>query len=229
MSYIATITIVEAAPRILSPLPEDISIVTEKQLTKMKIDILTNTRVIEVKQKGVTTHENKFIPADIVIWVAGIKGQDCTQAFTDFEFNHAGQIQVKPTLQTTVDDAIFAFGDCASCPMPNGKQVPARAQAAHQQASLLVKSVQLYLKDKPLPEYHYVDYGSLVSLSQNMTTGALIIGNERSVFVKGFFARLVYLSLYKAHQIKLIGYWKVGVMSLANFLMRRIRPQLKLH
>lgn len=113
--------------------------------------------------------------------------------------------------------------------MLNGKQVPARAQAAHQQASLLVKSIQNFLKEKSLSDYAYVDYGSLVSLSQNIATGALIIGNERSVLVKGFFARMIYLSLYKAHQIKLIGYWKVGVMSIANFLMRRIRPQLKLH
>lgn len=95
---IATISIIEAASRILSPLPEDISIVTQKQLTKMKIDILTNTRIIEVKKDGVITHENKFIPADLVIWVAGIKGQECAANFADFEFNHIGQIQVKPTL-----------------------------------------------------------------------------------------------------------------------------------
>lgn len=225
----ATITVIEAASRILSPLPENISLVTQKQLNHMDIDVLADTRVIAVKENGLLTHDNQFLPADMVIWAAGVKGQEGARSLTDFELNHAGQIKVKSTLQTTIDENIFAFGDCASCMMPNGKQVPARAQAAHQQASLLVKSIKHLLTKKPLPEYHYVDYGSLVSLSHNRTTGALFVGNERSVFITGYLARMVYLSLYKSHQIKIIGYWKVGVMTVANFLMRRVRSALKLH
>ncbi|RUR18548.1 NAD(P)/FAD-dependent oxidoreductase [Legionella sp. km535] len=226
---IARIHIIEAASRILSPLPENISVVTQKQLAEMDIDILTNTRVIEVKEQGIITHDNQFIPADMIIWVAGIKGQERVKSLADFELNHAGQIKVKPTLQTTVDDSIFAFGDCACCILSDGTQVPARAQAAHQQASLLVHSIEQVIKKKPLKEYRYVDHGSLVSLSQKGTTGALILGNEKSVFITGFFARMVYLLLYKSHQIKIIGYWKVGVMTVANFLMRRVRSTLKLH
>ncbi|MCL9684836.1 NAD(P)/FAD-dependent oxidoreductase [Legionella maioricensis] len=226
---IAIITIVEAASRILSPLPENISVVTQKQLAEMSIDILTNTRIVEVKKNGILTHENIFIPADMIIWVAGIKGQESAKKLADFEFNNAGQIKVKPTLQTTVDDTIFAFGDCACCLMPDGKQVPARAQAAHQQASLLAHSIQHILKKKALKPYRYVDYGSLVSLSHGGTHGALIVGNEKSVFITGFFARMVYLLLYKSHQVKIIGYWKVSVMTAANFLMRRVRSALKLH
>ncbi|WP_172653454.1 NAD(P)/FAD-dependent oxidoreductase [Legionella fallonii] len=226
---IATITIIEAASRILSPLPENISAVTQKQLKHMDIDILANTRVTAVKDNGLMTQDNQFLPADMVIWAAGVKGQEGVKTLADFELNNAGQIKVKPTLQTTVDDTIFALGDCACCMMPDGKQVPARAQAAHQQASLLVKSIKHRLKNKPLPNYRYVDYGSLVSLSHNRTTGALFVGNEKSVFITGYLARMMYLSLYKSHQIKIIGYWKVGVMTVANFLMRRVRSALKLH
>ncbi len=226
---VATITIIEAAPRILSPLPASISIITQKQLNRMDIDILVDTRVTEVTDKGLKTHRDQFISADIMIWAAGIKGNDDTKNFTDFEFNHVGQIKVKPTLQTTVDDAIFAFGDCACCMMSNGNQVPARAQAAHQQANLLANSLKNLIKKKPLKNYRYVDYGSLVSLSHNLTTGALGVGGEKSMFISGYLARMVYLSLYKSHQIKIIGYWKVAIMTVANFLMRRVRSVLKLH
>ncbi|VTL97899.1 NADH dehydrogenase [Pseudomonas aeruginosa] len=67
---------------------------------------------------------------------------------------------VRPTLQTTRDDDIFAFGDCAACPQPaqpgaEPRNVPPRAQAAHQQASLLVKSLRARLDGKPLGDYHY--------------------------------------------------------------------------
>lgn len=173
---IARIHIIEAASRILSPLPENISAVTQKQLGVMGIDILTNTRVIEVRKTGILTHENQLIPADMIIWVAGIKGQVEAKNLTDFEFNDAGQIKVKPTLQTTVDDSIFALGDCACCIL-DGKQVPARAQAAHQQARLLVKSIQAYILRKPLEHYHYVDRGSLVSLSTHGTTGSFAVSH----------------------------------------------------
>lgn len=226
---IAIITIIEAAPRILSPLPENVSTVTQSQLADMGIDILADTRVIEVKKDGILTHENKFISADMIIWAAGIKGQTGAKELTDFKFNPIGQIKVKPTLQTTVDDSIFAFGDCACCMMPDGKQVPARAQAAHQQASLLVKSIQNFINKKPLSNYQYKDYGSLVSLSHRKTIGAFAFGSTRNVFVTGLLARMVYLSLYKSHQIKVIGYWKVAVMTVANFLTRRVRSTLKLH
>ena len=229
MDKIVAIRVIESASRILSPLPEKLSDSVQKSMLSMGVDILTNTRVIEVMEQGVKTHENQLIEADLVIWVAGIKGQDELKTFADFELNAMGQIKVKPTLQTTVDDAIFAMGDCACCMMLDGRQVPARAQAAHQQAGLLVHSIQHVLNKKPLEDYSYKDYGSLVSLSHKMTSGALVVGQKRNVSITGFFARMVYLSLYKSHQIKIIGLWKVSIMTVANFLMRRVRSALKLH
>ena len=72
---------------------------------------------------------------------------------------------VSETLQTTQDPDIFAFGDCAACPWPGHEgTVPPRAQAAHQQASLLVKSMKRRLRGQPPPAYTYRDFGSLVSL-----------------------------------------------------------------
>lgn len=226
---IAIITIIEASPRILPLLPEDISQLTMAQLTNMGIDILTNTKVTEIQDNGIKTEEGRFITTDMNIWVAGIKGPDEARGFADFELNHVGQIKVKSTLQSTVDDSIFAIGDCASCTMSDGKFVPARAQAAHQQATLLVKSIQQLIKQEPLEEYHYVDRGSLVSLSRNRTLDALFVDKRQNFIIKGYFARMMYLSLYTMHQIKILGYWKVLVMSFANFLVRRVRSTLKLH
>jgi NADH dehydrogenase len=226
---IATISIIEAGPRILPLLPDTISSLTQTQLHTMGIDVLTNRKVTEIQKEGIKTADDQFIPADLMIWAAGIKGQDEVKTFCDFELNSIEQIKVKPTLQTTVDDAIFAMGDCASCIMPDGKPVPARAQAAHQQANLLVKSIQHVLKQKTLQAYQYVDHGSLVSLSHNRTLDALFVGNKENFLIKGYFARMIYLSLYTMHQIKIIGYWKVAVMTFANFLVRRVRSSLKLH
>lgn len=49
------------------------------------------------------------------------------------------------------------------------------------------------------------------------------------VMLEGKLARLVYLSLYRKHQAALYGWWKVALLSLAQFLTKPIRPRLKLH
>ena len=136
---------------------------------------------------------------------------------------------VEPTLRTTRDDAIFALGDCAACPQPGSERpVPPRAQAAHQQAYTLARSLARRLEGRPPLPFVYKDYGSLISLSSS-TIGNLMGSLFKSVTIEGRLARLAYLSLYKKHQIALHGLGAVTLTALANLLHRRSRPQLKLH
>jgi NADH dehydrogenase len=50
-----------------------------------------------------------------------------------------------------------------------------------------------------------------------------------SMMVEGRIARMVYISLYRMHQIALHGYIKTGLMMLVGSLNRVLRPTLKLH
>ena len=146
------------------------------------------------------------------------------------ETNRINQLVVKPTLQTTLDDAIFAIGDCASCPRKEGGFVPPRAQSAHQMASRCYSNILAMLKGKTLKEYVFKDHGSLVSLSKFSTVGSLM-GNlmKGDMMIEGRIARIVYISLYRMHQIALHGYLKTGLMMLVGSINRVIRPKLKLH
>ena len=87
-----------------------------------------------------------MIPAELVVWAAGVKAPDLLQDLDGLETNRINQLVVLPTLQTTRDDDIFAIGDCAACAWPEptrqGGLVPPRAQAAHQQASHMVKQIR---------------------------------------------------------------------------------------
>jgi len=137
---------------------------------------------------------------------------------------------VKNTLQSTNDDSIYVIGDCAAFTLPDGKQVPPRAQSAHQMASLCLKNILAQMAGTQLKPYVYVDYGSLVSMSRFSTVGSLM-GNlmRGSMMVEGRLARLVYISLYRMHQIALHGYIKTGLMMLVGQINRILRPRLKLH
>lgn len=224
------ITLIEAADRILAMLPKRISVSTTKQLQRLKIQILTNERVNEVKPDALITASKKLIPATMIVWTAGIKVADFANSLDGLEVNRLNQIVVTPTLQTTKDPNIFALGDCAYCmPLNADQAVPPRAQAAHQQAQILAKSLQGYLNKEALLNFVYHDYGSLISLSRYDTVGNLMGKLTGSILIEGRIARWAYLLLAKKHQVALLGFWRVMLLTLANLLTRKVKPRLKLH
>jgi NADH dehydrogenase len=225
-----SLVIVEAAPRILASLPERFSNLAQAQLDKLAIKVMTNERVTEVTPEGIKTLQGGLIPLAMTIWAAGIKAPDFLKNLDGLPVNNINQLIVKQTLQTSADDHIFAFGDCAYCLQSNSENaVPPRAQAAHQQAKHLVKAINALMQQQPLPLYHYQDYGSLVTLSHYETVGNLMGKFTSTLHIEGKLARMAYLSLYKMHQVALFGYWRVAMFMLADLITRRIRPRLKLH
>jgi NADH dehydrogenase len=230
------IVLIEAAPRILPALPERISAATHALLTKLGVEVRTGARVSEVRADGVCLADGTFIPSELVVWSAGVKGGEFLKNLDGLETNRINQIVVEQTLQTTVDKNIFAMGDCAACPRPGFPQgVPPRAQAAHQQASHLFKELTKIVdaEGKTTPAhapYIYRDFGSLVSLGHYSTVGSLmgfIVG--RSMFIEGYFARLMYRSLYKMHQAALHGGPSVIWRTIVGLVARQPGPGVKLH
>jgi NADH dehydrogenase len=225
------ITIVEAAPKILPALSDRLSAAVSGLLQKLNVEVLTGERVTEVSPSGVKTATGREVPAELVVWAAGIKAPDFLKDIGGLETNRINQLVVAQTLQTTRDENIFAFGDCASCPWPEKKNfVPPRAQSAHQQASHLYRMLPRRLRGEPVKPFEYRDFGSLISLGKFSTVGSLMGGITRgSVMIEGFFARIMYLSLYKMHEFALHGFTKVFLDTLARIITRRTEPHIKLH
>lgn len=226
------ISIIEASERVLPALPPKLSQSVDLELRKLRVHIYTGERVTEVAEKGVFTHSGRFIPSALVVWAAGIKAPDFLKDLDGLEANSINQLLVKQTLQTTIDESVFAFGDCAACPwLGHDGNVPPRAQVAHQQASLLFKTMKKRVANKSdLPDYHYTDYGSLVNLGRYSTVGSLM-GNLTggSMYIEGVFARFMYQSLYKMHLMTLHGVFEVVLQTVARLITRRTEAQVKLH
>jgi NADH:ubiquinone reductase (H+-translocating) len=255
--------LIEAADRVLPALPKRIADAAEELLATMRISVRTSARVSEVLANGVRLAGGEFIPAELVVWAAGVKAPDFLHDLDGLETNRLNQLVVRPTLQTTRDADVFAIGDCAACPWlgrdgaggmsaqrrpkrelrPPGRQrsgeaasvgalqiVPPRAQAAHQQASHMVKQIRRRLSGKPLLPWRYRDFGSLVSLGEYSTVGNLMGSlTGGNIWLEGWFARMMYLSLYKMHELALHGFWKTALDTLARLITRRTEPHVKLH
>ncbi len=225
------LNLIEAADRVLPALPPALSQATEGLLAKLGVAVHTRSKVAEVLRDGVRLEDGRILPAELVVWAAGIQAPAFLADLDGLESNRLRQLVVRNTLQTTRDDAVFALGDCAACPWPEkGGNVPPRAQAAHQQASHLARQLRRRLDGQLLREWRYRDFGSLVSLGEYSTVGSLmggLIGG--SLTIQGGFARLMYLSLYKMHELALHGAGKVTLETLARMITRRTEPHVKLH
>ena len=225
------INLIEATDRILPQLPERLSKAAHALLDRIGVTVRTASRVAEVLPNGIRLATGEVIAAELVVWAAGVKAPELLSGIGGLETNRVNQLVVRATLQTTRDDDIFALGDCASCVWPGkDRPVPPRAQAAHQQATHVLKQIRRRLTGQSLRDWRYQDFGSLVSLGEYSTVGNLM-GNlvGGNLFIEGLFARLMYKSLYKMHELALHGPVKVGLDALARMITRRTEPHVKLH
>jgi NADH dehydrogenase len=224
------ISIIEAGERILPALPLKIANSAKIALTKLGIHVLEGTRIIEAQKEGFVTQEEVLIEADLLVWAAGVKAPDFIQNLNFFETNRTQQILVNVNLQSTVSDQIFVIGDCCGFKQEDGTWVPPRAQSAHQMAGVAAINLKNIIQSKPLVNYCYTDFGSLVHLSKYSTVGSLMGSlSNSSMFIEGRLARLVYVSLYNMHQFSVHGWRKGLLVLLSRKLSNIVGAKLKLH
>ncbi|WP_448581580.1 NAD(P)/FAD-dependent oxidoreductase, partial [Thermaurantiacus sp.] len=210
------VTLVEAGPRILPALPEPLAKAAKSELEALGVTVREGTRVVKAEPGAIVTADGQRIAGDLMVWAAGVRGADYLRDIGGLETTSTAQLVVRPTLQTTRDDRIFAMGDCAFF-KPEGAQkpVPPRAQAAHQMAETVFRNLVAAQEGRPLKPFVYRDRGSLVSLSRFSTVGSLmgnLVGGRMAV--EGRLARLMYLSLYRMHLLAIHG-WLKGVALIA--------------
>jgi NADH dehydrogenase len=91
-------------------------------------------------------------------------------------------------------------------------------------------SAQYHQPARYKPFVAYQDHGSLVSLSRFSTVGSLmgnLVGGR--MFVEGWIARMVYMSLYRMHLIAIHGWWRGVMLIVIGHVNQIVRPRLKLH
>ncbi|TDR77784.1 NAD(P)/FAD-dependent oxidoreductase [Paludibacterium purpuratum] len=225
------ITLLEGAPRILSPLPARVSNTAMRLLADRHIAVHVQCRVTNIEADRVVDAEGQRYPADIVVWAAGIKAPAWLAAL-DLPLSKGGQLLVNRRLQVEGYPNIMALGDCAACEYADGKWVPPRAQSAHQEADYLYRALLARTRGRPVPDVPYVyrDYGSLVSMGTQTSVGNLM-GNlfGASWFVEGLLARCMYVSLHLLHHRAVLGAPRTALLALARYLVKRARPLVKLH
>lgn len=224
-----SIDLIEAGPRILPALPERIADSANTELEKLGVRVHTNTKILEAKFDGYVDDSGNLIEADLMVWAAGVKVENWMSKI-GLEVNQINQALAHRSLKSKSDPSIYLVGDCAHVEMSNGEKVPPRAQSAHQMAAIVATNIVRELKGKELKEFVYKDHGSLVNLARFSTVGSLM-GNlvKGSMFIEGKIARIMYLALYRMHQLSIHGYVKGPFIIFLSQVSKIIRPKIKLH
>ena len=225
------ITILDQAERLLAALPERVGRDAESTLEALGVRVLCDVAVSEVRQSAVVTKDGKRIPATFVVWAAGIEAPEVLDTLDGLETTSRHQLKVKRTLQTTLDDDVFAMGDCAACPVEEGSEriVPPLAQAAQQQARFLAENLPRRLEERPPSNFCFRNHGSLVSLADYSAVGNLMGNLMRDVTLEGRLARFFYALLYRRHQLAVHGMARTLLTLVLSRIHRRTEPRLKLH
>ncbi len=160
----ARIILLEAGPRILPALPEDLADYAAKALTRMGVDVRTATRVTNCDARGVDL-EGGRIDAGTVIWAAGVVASPAAR-WLGAEHDRAGRVIVGPDLSLPKWPDVFVIGDAASATDAKGRPLPGVAPVAKQMGRYVGKLIAARLAGKTLPDFRYRHPGDLATVGR---------------------------------------------------------------
>jgi NADH dehydrogenase len=158
------IILLEAGPRVIPTLPEDLSRYAERALTRMGVDVRTSTRVIGCDAGGVDVDHGR-IDASTTIWAAGVVASPAA-SWLGAAHDRAGRVLVRPDLSVPDHPEVFVIGDAAAVHDDNGEPVPGVAPAAKQMGHYVGRLIAARLAGKSLPPFRYRNLGELATIGR---------------------------------------------------------------
>ena len=159
------IILLEAGPRVLPTLPEDLSRYAERTLTRMGVDVRTSTRVTNCDRRGVDLDRGR-IDAGTVIWAAGVVASPAAR-WLGAEHDYAGRVLVRPDLSLPNHPEVFVIGDAAGIRDQTGAMVPGVAQAAKQMGRYVGRVIAARVGETlSPPPFRYRSLGDLATIGR---------------------------------------------------------------
>ncbi len=199
--------IIEAAPRLLMPFPEDHSAYTKAHLEKLGVEVKVNTMVTDVREGQLELKSGEIIDAHTIIWAAGMEATRLTQCF-DAPKDRAGRLTVEKDLSIPGSPNIFAVGDICDLIDAADKRVPGVAPAAAQMGRHVADVMRddLKMQGKKFseakygtrPKFTYWDKGMMAIIGRS--AAVMKAGNLKG---QGWFAWMAWLFI---HILFLVGF-----------------------
>ena len=194
----AQIILLDAAPRLLTPFPEDLAQKAERALAKLGVQTKMGARVEEITRDGVifrVSGSAEQISTKTVIWAGGVTvapfGRTLAKR-TESETDHGGRIKVGPDLTIATFPDIYVVGDLALSLDSSGKPLAGVAQVAMQQGTYAAKAIVRKVKGQPKQKaFQYFDKGNLAVIGR-----AAAVANTFGLHLSGLPAWVVWAFIH---------------------------------
>lgn len=217
------VTLVEIADCILPVLDTDLSSYAEEHLRERGINIRLHTTVSRVGASRITLNDDSQLYTCTVVWCAGIAPNPLVSNLS-LPTDKRGYILCENDFRVKGFDNVWAIGDCAVNPDPQGNPYPATAQHAVGEAKCAAKNIARAMRDQETIPCDLASRGALAALGCR-TAVAKVFGIKLSGFIAWFLWRTVYLFKMPgwARRLRVALDWTMGL------LFKRDYVQLGVH
>jgi NADH dehydrogenase len=172
----AEIHIVDLGHALLAPFSDTAHDYVSKVLGKRGVRIHLGTAVKEISPGHVTLADGTTIRTRCVVWGGGIKGPELAR-FGDLPQGRGGRIDVQPDLTVAGFPGVYAIGDAANIPAPDGNAFPQLGSVALQSGTWAARNLIADFEGKQRKPFHYKDKGIMAMIGR----GAAIaeVGSHR--------------------------------------------------
>jgi NADH dehydrogenase len=209
----AKVLLLEGSPRVLQSMPEDLSGRAAEQLSRLGVEVRTDSRVTAIDARGLEVQPANGQPYRIeshcIIWAAGVAASPLGRAIaatTGAQLDRAGRVIVEPDLSLPGHPEISVVGDLAAArshvPGREPQPVPGVSPAAKQMGRAAAANLLARLEGRAAQPFRYRDYGNLATIGRNAAVVDLTTPFGRIKF-SGYPAWLFWLV---AHIYFLIGF-----------------------
>jgi len=190
----ASVTLIHSGDKLLPMLSPNLAEYTGKQLAKMGVNILFNSRVKAATACSVVLDDGRKLDASTVVCTVGNAPHSLILKLGDAKALpvEKGHVLVEDTGRAKGLTNVWAAGDCSMFPKCNGGNCPETAQFAFRQGQLLGDNIAAALMSKPLKPFKFTGMGELASIGHR-TAVAEIMGYHFSGVIARFMWRTIYL------------------------------------
>ena len=166
----ARVVLVEAADRILTAYPPDLTDKARLQLERLGVTVWLGRRVTGVDAGGVQLGDDR-LAARTVVWAAGVAASPIG-ATLGVPLDRAGRVLVEPDLSIPGHPEVQVIGDLASI-RGLDPAVPGIAPAATQMGRHAAKNILRRLRGEAAEPFRYRDAGMLATIGRNAAVATL--------------------------------------------------------
>jgi NADH:ubiquinone reductase (H+-translocating) len=180
----------EAGARVLPEIDQELAIVAAHVLQRRGADIRVSTPVQSI-EAGRVRVANEIIEAGTIVLVAGIVPSVVARAIP-VAHDQRGRIAVDGTMRSRSHTNVWALGDCAAIPGPDGHPYPALAQHTVREARHLARNIRAVIEERVPTPFVFQPLGTMASLGHTRAV-ARVLGVRLTGFLAWWIRRTYYL------------------------------------